>query len=514
MSTLKPEHVRDSLLVGHFGRGTDLPPPGDPITILPMVVEIERLKCYDGNIRLVPNPKYDELHLAIKTQGPEAAGVLPITRRPNDELYMIAKGGNTRLQIIQKFWMEKDPRFRVVQCLFHPWPGEAKVLADHIAENENRGEMIFIEKALALRELKRKMEQEGGEAVSLREFERRLNDPTFKFGLRVSKSQLHRLQYASDFLYPLFPETLKAGLGPRQVEQIQKLEALSSDYWQRRGSEQGEEAFRTLFADVLSRHDGPDFSIEAVRHALEIRLAEVLDRSLHTVQAGIAALEAGVDIGDDDAEEPDLAAIVAASPALRRPQTARPPADTAPPTASQPFSRAGSDADAPARPSPPPSSPVPTPAQGIAAVRERAYEVSRRLAGRHGLENCITASPGRGLGYWIDLPARSIAGAAATAAMWWMLVGLSEELAYLPGVNHVACMPEGELKNLVTANRLGEIHARVGRDSSWIVLPHQLRLSDADVEDLVLLFRTVRCLRESYAEADLWGSQQESGHEL
>ncbi len=213
MSTLKQEQVRTSLLVGKFGDRNELPPPGDPITSLPMSLAVDQVKPYDGNVRLVPNPKWDELHLAISTQGPNAAGVLLITRRPGDERYMIARGGNTRLQIIQAIAQSGDTRFKAVQCLFHPWPGEAKVLADHIAENENRGETTFIENALALKALRQKIEQEASEAISLREFERRLVDPAFGFGLKVSKSQLYRLQYAADFLYPLIPETLKAGRG-------------------------------------------------------------------------------------------------------------------------------------------------------------------------------------------------------------------------------------------------------------------------------------------------------------
>jgi ParB family protein of integrating conjugative element (PFGI_1 class) len=458
-----------------------------------MVMETDRLKTYDGNIRLVPNPKFDELMLAIQTQGPEAAGVLPITRRPGEDLYMIARGGNTRLQIIQMLWKQQDKRFRSVQCLFHPWPGEAKVLADHIAENENRGEMIFIEKALALQELKQKMEQDDGDVISLREFERRLNDASFGYGLRVSKSQLHRLQYASSFLYPLLPDALKAGLGPRHVEKLQKLDKLFSDYWQRRG-EGGDETFRIVFGEVLKRHDGPDFTAEVIRQALEVRIADALGRSLHTVQAGLAALDAGIDMVDGE-DEPDIESIMSGA-TLARPSPGR---AAATPQAFHPAS---------AKPSPTPTGTAHTPLMDIANMRSRAFDLAYTLAQRHGFCVCTINSGALGLGYWMELPAQPLPN-AQTMAMWWMLAGLSEQLVRVQdeGIDHLRVMPpHSQLLQWIEGNHWDGIYGRVGRGSSWMVLPFFLHTSTSDSEDLAQLFQLLRQLRALAAQlnVDLW----------
>lgn len=502
MSALKPEYVRDSLLVGAFSRTAPLPPPGDPIGVTPMEVEVDRIKCYDGNIRLVPNPKYDEIKLTLQTQGPNATGALPITRRPQEEHYMAAKGHNTRLQIIQTLWREtRDPRFRAVLCLFYPWPGEAQVLADHIGENENRGQMLFIEKALALRTLRQTLEHETGETLTQRDFARHLQDPDRKLGLSVSRTQMQRLEYAAEVLYPLLPEALKAGLGPRHVEQIQQLEARLIAYGQRRGGEIDEAVFRALFGEVLSRHDGPEFHFEDVQRALEVRLADSLGQSLHTVQAGLAALEAGMEIGPvADASEPTLPLRSPGfKPGRDRPVMGAP----ATATPALPAFRA-------ANPAPPASSPpTHTPAEAdltLASLRAQAYACAMSLAQRHGLGACVNATPTMGLGFWVGLPEHSIAQTPA-AALWWMLVGLSEQLVYLPqeGIDHVACMPPNELKELIRAQRLEAIHARVGRHSSWILLPHLLPTTTApDTEELVQLFRTVQRLRMLGTEADLW----------
>lgn len=514
---LTQDAVRSSLLVGKFGASSTLPPPGDPIATMAMVLEVDRIKPYDGNVRLVPNPKYDELHLAIATQGPEAAGVLPITRRPGDELYMIARGGNTRLQIIQALAKSGDARFRTLQCLFHPWPGEAKVLADHIAENENRGETTFIEKALALKALRQRMEEEAGEPISLREFERRLADPAFKFGIKVSKSQLSRLQYAADFLYPLLPETLKSGLGPRQIENLQRLEALAAEYWRRRsGDSEGEEAFRSLYAMVLIEHDTPSFSLEMVRQTLEVRLAELLGRPLHDVQAGIAGLEAGIEIGHDTAPL-DVTAIAQRPVAGFREdlshrgtagnRSARPNANSSVvrTEVSAPVGvfHGGTATISPLTHPPAPSAELTN--EDLTAGRHHACQLARTLAGRHGLEACVTEAS-YGLGFFVDLPRHSIAETPAASALWWWLAGLSEQLVYIKdGVNHVAAMPdESELKERVLGNRWDEIYDRVGRHSSWMTLPHLLDMSEQETEVCVQLFRGLRCLRQQAAEPELW----------
>lgn len=514
---LTQDAVRSSLLVGNFGERSTLPPPGDPIATMSMVLEVDCVKPYDGNVRLVPNPKYDELHLAIATQGPEAAGVLPITRRPGDELYMIARGGNTRLQIIQEIAKRGDARFKTLQCLFHPWPGEAKVLADHIAENENRGETTFIEKSLALKSLRQRMEEEASEPISLREFERRLADPAFKFGIKVSKSQLSRCQYAAEFLYPLLPEALKAGLGPRQVENLQRLETLAAAYWQRRsGNSEDEETFRSLYAMVLIEHDTPSFSLEMVRQALEIRLADLLGRPLHDVQAGIAGLEAGIDI-DNDAAPLDVSAIAQRPGSGFREDLSH--GGTAGKQSTQPAAKspvAQSEVSAPIDVShrgtapTPPHTPAPSPAattseEDLPTWRHHSYQLARRLAEHHGLEACVTEAS-YGLGFFVDLPHHSIAETPAASALWWLLVGLSEELVYIKdGVNHVAVMPEeSELKERVLGNRWEDIYARVGRNSSWMTLPHLLNVDEQETEVCVQLFRGLRHLRQQAAEPDLW----------
>ncbi|MBN0350714.1 hypothetical protein JTM62_35460, partial [Pseudomonas aeruginosa] len=100
-----------------------------------------------------------------------------ITRRTGEDHCIIRNGGNTRLAILRELWSEtKDERFFRVSCLFRPWPsrGEVVMLTGHLAENELRGGLTFIERALGVEKAREFYEQEGGTALSQSELARRL----------------------------------------------------------------------------------------------------------------------------------------------------------------------------------------------------------------------------------------------------------------------------------------------------------------------------------------------------
>ncbi len=259
---------------------------------------------------------------------------------------------------------------------------------------------------------------------------------------------------------------------------------------------------------VLSEHDTPNFSLDVVRQALEIRLAEMLDRPLHDIQAGLAGLEAGIDIGDDTTSI-NIAAITQRSMQegknLSQPGTASSPSPRSPVTSSHPGGHSPASNSA-GQVFPEGAFSTPSSAdEGLPAWRHQSWQLARQLAERHGLEGCITASNSTGLGFFVDLPSHPIADSPAPSSLWWLLVGLSEQMAYLPhtDINHVTCMPDNELRNRVLNNHWDEIHARVGRGSSWINLPHLLETTEADTAAFMELFRVLRCLRR-HAESDVW----------
>lgn len=82
-------------------------------------VSLEQIQPFSLNPRVTRNPGYDALKASILARGLDNPPVL--TRRPGDEKYMLASGGNTRFAILNELWQEtQDERYYRV-C----WPPSA-----------------------------------------------------------------------------------------------------------------------------------------------------------------------------------------------------------------------------------------------------------------------------------------------------------------------------------------------------------------------------------------------------
>ncbi len=104
-SKLTSLELQSRLLQGNFDRER-LPDDrfAEPLTETAMVVTLEQLRPYDLNPRLMRNPNYDDIKASIRQRGLDTPP--PITRRPDQDYYIIANGGNTRLSILNELWRE------------------------------------------------------------------------------------------------------------------------------------------------------------------------------------------------------------------------------------------------------------------------------------------------------------------------------------------------------------------------------------------------------------------------
>ena len=152
MAEMTSQDMAGKLLAAGFERsGPSATALSDPIADTPMVVTLDQLRPYDHDPRKKRNPAYEEIKASIRERGLDAAPA--ITRRPGEDHYIIRNGGNTRLAILRELWSEtRDERFFRISCLFRPWParGEIVALTGHLAENELRGGLTFIERALGV----------------------------------------------------------------------------------------------------------------------------------------------------------------------------------------------------------------------------------------------------------------------------------------------------------------------------------------------------------------------------
>ena len=135
---------------------------------------MDEIKAYEHNPRRASNAKFDEIKESIRACG--IRNPITVTRRPGEDHFIIEAGGNTRLLAIQELWAEtKDPRFRKITAMYRPWRSESHVLVAHIAENDQRGDLTYWDKATGIMALKGELEAELSRPLPLRQFEEELN---------------------------------------------------------------------------------------------------------------------------------------------------------------------------------------------------------------------------------------------------------------------------------------------------------------------------------------------------
>ncbi len=230
----------------------------NPSVVVPMVLDIREIDAYEFNPRRERNPRYDEIKASIRESGLD--NPLPVSRIGTEGHYFIYKGGNTRRAVLLDLVLNEGREdLAAVQCYFHPFEGHIAAMAAHHRENGTRGDMSFIDNALGIMRIRRELEVECGEKLSLRALECELKER----GLGGSAGHLSKMEYAVTLL-AFIPEALRAGMGSDQTARLRKLEtaALSvTNHWRvqwQGGEALEEEVFRTdIFGVALSLTDKP-----------------------------------------------------------------------------------------------------------------------------------------------------------------------------------------------------------------------------------------------------------------
>lgn len=242
-----------------------------------MVVTLDQLQPFSLNPRVTRNPRHDDIKASIRVRGLDAPPT--ITRRPGETLFVIRNGGNTRLAVLRELWSEThDEKFFRIACLFRPWStrGEIVTLTGHLAENDLRGNLSFIERALGVEKARELYEAESGAPLNQTDLARRLTGD----GYPVSQSQISRMQDAVRFLLPAIPIVLYAGLGRPQIERLTALRRTGSRVCERHAASDANAIdFATTFQEVLTYFDGDvaAFNVQRVQDELIGRLAELFD---------------------------------------------------------------------------------------------------------------------------------------------------------------------------------------------------------------------------------------------
>lgn len=191
--------------LGQIGRSSRLMSPipsldpradaDDSFSILP----IGEVETYEYNPRTGNNPRYDDIRASIIADG--ITNPITVTRRPESSKYHPYGGGNTRLAIAKELQANGDTRFNTLKVIVKAWPGDANVISAHLAENENRGDISFWEKAQGVATFKKAHEKEHGAVLSTGDLGRELKSHGISFGVRV----IQNFAFAVEHLSPIGP---------------------------------------------------------------------------------------------------------------------------------------------------------------------------------------------------------------------------------------------------------------------------------------------------------------------
>lgn len=246
-----------------------------PTSEMPMVLTLDEVAPNPDNPRTTRNPKYDEIKGSIRARGLDT--VPKVTKNPDipGSPYIFSDGGNTRYAILCELYEEtQDERFYRFHALFKPWPGRLECLVGHLAENDVRGDLTFIDKALGIKKARAIHEETLGRTVTLRE----LSDLLGQQGYPIHYSLISRMEHTVEYLYPHIPLLLTSGLGYPQITQLLSLRTCTEKVWKLYCAEtETERDVNTVFGDVCRQFDDPDlYSFEMFRDELIGHLIKAL----------------------------------------------------------------------------------------------------------------------------------------------------------------------------------------------------------------------------------------------
>ncbi|EAA5435590.1 TPA: ParB family protein [Salmonella enterica] len=246
-----------------------------PTSEMPMVLTLDEVAPNPDNPRTTRNPKYDEIKESIRARGLDT--VPKVTKNPDipGSPYIFSDGGNTRYAILRELFAEtQDERFYRFHALFKPWPGRLECLVGHLAENDVRGDLTFIDKALGIKKARAIHEETLGRTVTLRE----LADLLGQQGYPIHYSMISRMEHTVEYLYPFMPELLISGLGKPQIVNLLNLRSDALKIWQQYSvMTETDSDFNEVFGRVCSQFDDPEvYSFEMFRDEFIGMLVNVL----------------------------------------------------------------------------------------------------------------------------------------------------------------------------------------------------------------------------------------------
>ena len=244
-----------------------------------ITVTLDKLRPYEHNPRKTRNPNFEMIKESIRRRGLDHKP--NITQRPGEPFYIIADGGNTRIQALKELFTEtQDQRFWSIECLYKPWKGESAdsveaeldLLIGHLIENDTRADLTFIEKALGIQQAKEYYEQKLGKSLSSRELSSELEND----GYIIANTTVAKMERCINFLYPYIPDVLFNGLGHAPIDKLLAIRNNALAIWQNYQFEL-DVSFDEIWGNSLSRcNDDQPFHIKTFQDYLIDEMSSML----------------------------------------------------------------------------------------------------------------------------------------------------------------------------------------------------------------------------------------------
>ena len=209
------------------------------------------------------------------------------------------------------------------------------MLTGHLAENELRGGLTFIERALGVEKAREFYEQESSTALSQSELARRLAAD----GFPVQQSHISRMNDAVRYLLPAIPTLLYGGLGRHQVERLSVTRKACMFAWERYAKGRTlVQDFDDFFQEVLSQFDtqADEFAPQRVQDELIGQMSELLSIDYDVLALDLTESESRHRALVSDPTPPSAPPALPEPETIARPPTAPTPSTAAPATAVQP----------------------------------------------------------------------------------------------------------------------------------------------------------------------------------
>ena len=212
-------------------------------------IAIDQIDEYEGNPRLYENPEFKAIKESIRERG--VIQRIVVTKRPGSDRFVLAQGGNTRLRCLRELYAEESARkFATTLCEYRVWTSESDLLIGHCIENELRGSLNWHERSHMICNLKKLLEKQNGNPMTVKTFESVASEK----GVTVNLRRLHLYRYTVDRLDGVLKAQLRTGLGRRQIESIYKIDQSLHSIWVSAGQPEAE--YDKIFLAELKRLDG------------------------------------------------------------------------------------------------------------------------------------------------------------------------------------------------------------------------------------------------------------------